>query len=152
MTMPPYLERSKRIYNSLTSSHQSRSRSLPPKERTVFFQPIFKDGNLYYQPFGILPHEFQPETIVYDGQIYKAAPAAQAEILNQNEEVKIITDPAQAYAKEMASATPTTSDELRNRRTYTEYLKTAEDAQIRAAQLQQATLTCFLFTQTLLLQ
>uniref|UniRef100_A0A0R3S6C1 BZIP domain-containing protein n=1 Tax=Elaeophora elaphi TaxID=1147741 RepID=A0A0R3S6C1_9BILA len=47
---------------------------LQSQQQAIIFQPVIKDGHLYYQPFGVLPQGGQPKMIIYGGRLYMATP------------------------------------------------------------------------------
>ncbi|MCP9266220.1 hypothetical protein DINM_021729 [Dirofilaria immitis] len=58
----------------IVQQQRQQAAILQSEQQAVIFQPVIKDGHLYYQPFSILPQGSQPKMIIYDGRLYMATP------------------------------------------------------------------------------
>ncbi|EFO17233.1 hypothetical protein LOAG_11267 [Loa loa] len=109
-------------------------------EQAIIFQPVIKDGHLYYQPFGVLPQGGQPKMIIYGGRLYMATPL-------QNEkhaQERTMGDMIGQYSSDVIDKKENDhklsnepNEEMHYRHIYAQHMKAAEDAKIQAAKLQQ---------------
>uniref|UniRef100_A0AAF5Q5A8 aECM cysteine-cradle domain-containing protein n=1 Tax=Wuchereria bancrofti TaxID=6293 RepID=A0AAF5Q5A8_WUCBA len=113
---------------------------LQSEQQAVIFQPVIKDGHLYYQPFGVLPQVGQPKMIIYGGRLYMATPlqsethaqvAATGDMIAQNS--SDMTDEKDNDHK----VSDISNEEMHYRRIYAQHMKAAEDAQVQADKLQK---------------
>ncbi|KAK6109770.1 hypothetical protein QQG55_37290 [Brugia pahangi] len=116
---------------------------LQSEQQAVIFQPVIKDGHLYYQPFGVLPQVGQPKMIIYGGQLYMATPL-QSEtyaqevttggMIAQNSS-DVIDDKDNDH--KISDIPNESNEEMHYRRIYAQHMKAAEDAQVQADKLQK---------------
>ncbi|VBB34142.1 unnamed protein product [Acanthocheilonema viteae] len=138
-----FINSSQIITNHTVSEQQAAI--LQSEQQAVIFQPVIKDGHLYYQPFGVLPQGGQPKMIIYGGRLYIATPLpseihAQEVILGDDDMVmqnsSEMTDKNRKDDK-MLDVSNEPNEETHYRRIYAQHMKAAEDAQIQTAKLRQ---------------
>uniref|UniRef100_A0A915Q1M4 aECM cysteine-cradle domain-containing protein n=1 Tax=Setaria digitata TaxID=48799 RepID=A0A915Q1M4_9BILA len=115
------------------------------EQQAIIFQPVIKDGHLYYQPFGVLPQGGQPKMIIYGGRIYMATPLqsdTHAQQVTMSDSM-LKQNSSEIYRKnennKITNGTNGANGQMHYRRTNGEYMKTAQDVQIQTAKFQQVT-------------
>ncbi|KAM3726681.1 Transcription factor [Dirofilaria immitis] len=129
------------IINHTISEQQAAI--LQSEQQAVIFQPVIKDGHLYYQPFSILPQGSQPKMIIYDGRLYMATPflseiPAQQVIMGDTvtQNSSEVTDKKE-NDNQVSDIPNQRNEEIHYHRIYEKHIKAAEDEQARTTKLQQ---------------
>ncbi|VDO36902.1 unnamed protein product [Brugia timori] len=116
---------------------------LQSEQQAVIFQPVIKDGHLYYQPFGVLPQIGQPKMIIYGGRLYMATPLQSETHAQEVTTGGMIAQNSSDVIDEkdndhkISDIPNESNEEMHYRRIYAQHMKAAEDAQVQADKLQK---------------
>ncbi|VDO33169.1 unnamed protein product [Onchocerca flexuosa] len=114
---------------------------LQSEQQAVIFQPVIKDGHLYYQPFGDIPEGSQPKMIIYGGRLYIATPLLSEKHVQQVTVNSMVTqNPSEIADKKEEDNQPIThepNEGMHYHRIYEKHIKAAGDEQAQTAKFQQ---------------